>query len=132
MRVGAIPGVRSATFSSMSPMEGPGTSSFASAEDHPEKQTQVSINNVSPDYFETYGTPLLAGRDFSAHDQTGSPVAIINQAAARACFKGENLIGKHIILSHITNTKGDRTYEVVGIVGDAKYNDLQQPPPPTI
>lgn len=132
MRLDAIPGVSSATFSDMSPMEGPGASSLAFAEDHPKKRTEASINYVAPDYFETYGTPFLTGRDFSARDQAGSPVAIINEAAARECFGNENPIGRHITLSHITLTKGERTYEVVGLVRDAKYNDLQQPAPPTI
>jgi predicted permease len=132
IRLDAIPGVSSATFSGVSPMEGPGASSFAFAEDHPEKRTQASINYVAPAYFETYGTPFLAGRDFSARDQSGSPVAIINETAARDCFGNENPIGRHITLSHITSTKGERTYEVVGLVRDAKYNDLQQAAPPTI
>jgi putative ABC transport system permease protein len=132
MRLDVIPGVSSATVSGMSPMEGPGSASFASAEDHPEKQTQVSINSVASDYFETYATPFLAGRDFSARDQAGSPVAIINEAAARDCFGNENPIGRHITLSHVTSTKGEKTFEVIGVVGDAKYNDLQQAAPPTI
>ncbi len=132
MRLNAIPGVSSATFSDMSPMQGPGASSFAFAEGHPEKQIQTSINYVAPDYFQTYGTPFLAGRDFSARDQAGASVAIINEAAARDSFGNENPIGRHITLSHITLTKGDKTFEVVGVVGDAKYNDLQQPAPPTI
>ncbi len=132
MRLDAIPGVSSATFSAVSPMEGPGAASFAFAEDHPEKQTQASINYVAPAYFETYGTPFLAGRDFSARDQAGSPVAIINETTARDCFGNENPIGRHITLSHITLTKGEKTFEVIGVVGDAKYNDLQQVAPPTI
>jgi predicted permease len=132
MRLKTIPGVSSATFSEMSPMEGPGAWSFASADDHPEKTTPVSINYIAPDYFEAYGTPFLAGRDFSARDQASSRVAIINAAAARDCFGNENPIGRHITLSHITLTKGEKTYEVVGVVGDAKYNDLKQPAPPTI
>src|SRR5882757_6348123 len=132
MRLDAIPGVSSATFSAVSPMEGPGASSFVFAEDHPEKRTQAAINYVAPAYFETYGTPFLAGRDFSTRDQAGSPVAIINETTARDCFGNENPIGRHITLSHITLTKGEKTYEVVGVVGDAKYNDLQQPAPPTI
>jgi predicted permease len=132
MRLDAIPGVSSATFSAVSPMEGPGAASFAFAEDHPEKQTQASINYVAPAYFETYGTPFLAGRDFSARDQAGSPVAIINETTARDCFGNENPIGRHITLSHITLTKGEKTFEVIGLVRDAKYNDLQQVAPPTI
>ncbi len=132
MRLNAIPGVSSATFSEMSPMEGPGASSVAFAEGHPEKQAQASINYIVPDYFKTYGTPFLAGRDFSARDQAGSRVAIINEAAARDCFGNENPIGRHITLSHITLTKGEKNYEIIGVVGDAKYNDLKQPAPPTI
>jgi len=132
VRLSAIPGVGSATLSDISPMEGPGAGSFAFAEGHPEKQAQVSINYIAPDYFRTYGTPFLAGRDFSARDEAGSRVAIMNEAAARDCFGNENPIGRHIILSHITQTKEDKTFQVVGVVGDAKYNDLQQPAPPTI
>jgi predicted permease len=128
----AIPGVRSATLSAMTPMQGPGESSFAFAEGHPEAQHGVSINDIAPDYFKTFDTPFLAGRDFSPQDQNGSPVAIINDAAARDCFGHQSPIGRHITLSHVTLTKGEKTYEVVGVVGDAKYNDIQQPDPPTI
>jgi predicted permease len=127
-----IPGVKSATMSSMSPMEGPGASAFGFAEGHPDNQHNVLINNVAPEYFETYGTPLLAGDYFSAEDQGKPLVAILNQAAARDCFGNENPIGKRLTLSNITLTKGEITYEVVGVVGDAKYNELQQPPPPSI
>jgi ABC-type antimicrobial peptide transport system permease subunit len=56
----------------------------------------------------------------------------MNQAAVRDCFGNENPIGKHLTLSHITSTEGEITYEVVGVVRDAKYNDIQQPAPPTV
>jgi putative ABC transport system permease protein len=131
-RLNAVPGVSSATFSEMSPMEGPGAGAIAVAEDHPEKQPEVSINNISADYFKTYGTPFLAGRDFSSRDQSGSRVAILNEAAARACFGDENPIGKRVTLNHITMTKEEKTFEVIGVVADAKYNHLEQPAPPTI
>ncbi|HEY6254082.1 MAG TPA: FtsX-like permease family protein, partial [Candidatus Angelobacter sp.] len=52
--------------------------------------------------------------------------------AVRECFGNESPIGKYLTLSHITLTKGEITYEVVGVVGDAKYNDIQQSAPPTI
>jgi predicted permease len=128
----AIPGVKSAALSTMSPMQGPGASAFAFAQGHSDYQQNVSINDVAPHYFETYDTPLLAGRYFSADDQGKPLVAIMNQVAARDCFGNENPIGKHLTLSHITSTEGEITYEVVGVVGDAKYNDIQQPAPPTV
>ncbi len=132
MRLDAIPGVSSSTFSAISPMEGPGAGSFAFAENHPEKRTQASINYVAPAYFETYRTPFFAGRDFSPRDEAGPPVAIINETTARDCFGDENPIGRHITLDHITMTKGAKTFEVIGVVADAKYNDLQQAAPPTM
>jgi len=130
-----IPGVKSATVSSMSPMQGPGASASAFEQAHPDNRHDVSINNVSPNYFETYGTPILSGRYFSAEDAQDRDkplVAIMNQSAARECFGNEIPIGKHLTLSHITLTKGDITYEVVGVVADAKYNEIQQTAPPTI
>jgi len=131
-KLDAIPGVTSATMSTMSPMQGPGAAASAFENGHPESAHDVLINNVAPSYFETYGTPLLSGRYFSAGDQDQPLVAIMNQAAARDCFGNENPIGKHLTLSHITLTKGEITYEVVGVVENAKYNDIQQPAPPTI
>jgi len=130
-----IPGLKSATLSSMSPMQGPGASASAFEQGHPDNRHNVGINNVSPSYFETYGTSLLSGRYFSAEDAQDEHkplVAIMNQSAARECFGNENPIGKYLTLSHITSTKGEITYEVVGVVGDAKYNDIDQPAPPTI
>lgn len=131
-RLNAIPSVSSAAFSEMSPMEGPGAGAIAVAEDHPERQPEVSLNNISPDYFKTYGTPFLAGRDFTSRDEAGSRVAIINETAARDIFGAENPVGRRFTLNHITMTKEAKTFEVIGVVADAKYNHLEQPAPPTI
>jgi predicted permease len=134
-KIETIPGVQSATVSMVSPMQGPGASASAFEQGHPDNRHNVAINNVSPSYFETYGTPLLSGRYFSAEDAQDKDkplVAIMNQSAARECFGNEIPIGKHLTLSHITRTKGEITYEVIGVVADAKYNDMEQPSPPTI
>jgi predicted permease len=129
----ALPGVRSATLSGTTPMLGAGASSFAAAKGHPENRRVVSINFVAPHYFETYGTPLLAGRDFSFQDEHGPLVAITNQAVARDYFGSINPIGSYLTLDHITGRGNDTpTYEIVGVVSNAKYNDLQQPAPRTI
>ena len=131
-RLETIPGVQAATLSAMSPMQGPGASASAFEPGHPGNAHSVLINNVASNYFETYGTPLLSGRYFSNEEQDQPLVVIMNEAASRVCFGDENPIGKHLTLSHITLTKGELTYQVVGVVADAKYNDMQQPAPPTI
>lgn len=129
----ALPGVRSATFSAMTPMKGTGASSFATAQGRPDLHLPIAINYVGPSYFETYGTPFVAGRDFSFRAEHGPLVAIINQSMAREFFGDRSPIGTHMTLDHIT-LRGDDTptYQIVGVVGDAKYNDLQQAPPRTI
>jgi predicted permease len=129
-KIEAIPGVRSATLSEMTPISGMGASGIATVEGRAENERGVSINGVAPDFFKTYGTPLIAGRDFATQDQGGPPVAIINEAVARDCFGNQNPMGRHITLSHVTLTKGEKTYEVIGVVGNAEYNDIEQVPLP--
>jgi predicted permease len=128
----AVPGVNSATLSGMTPMQGPGASSIATVEGRPDNHSDISVNYVAPNYFKTYGTPLLAGRDFSIQDRDGTPVALINQALARHFFGIADPVGSHVNLSHTTARRDDKSYEVIGVVGDAKYNDIQQPAPRTI
>ncbi|MGC2333093.1 MAG: ABC transporter permease [Candidatus Acidiferrales bacterium] len=129
-KIEAIPGVRSATLSEMTPISGVGASGIATVEGQPENDRGVSINGVAPDFFKTYRTPLVAGRDFTTEDQGGPPVAIINEAVARDCFGNQNPIGRHVTLSHVTLTKGENTYGVIGVVGNAEYNDIEQVPLP--
>jgi hypothetical protein len=87
-------------------------------QDQPGELRYLAENWVGPKYFETFGTPLLLGRDFSFQDAGGPRVAIVNQAMARHYFGGGNPLGKHVMFD------GDPVpYEIVGVVGDAKYID---------
>ena len=130
VRLEAIPGVRSATLSGVTPLSGAGASCFLTVEgfqESPEDRRYVQRNWVAPKYFETFGTPLAAGRDFRFLDQGNSRVAIINQAMARYYFADRNPIGKHV-----TFDGDESSYEIVGVAGDAKYYDLRETPPRTI
>ncbi len=85
----------------------------------PDESDTVGFNVVSPGYFETLGTAILAGRDFSDRDTAVSPkVAIVNESFARYFFRGESPIGRHVTSVRVT-------YEIVGVVRDAKYQDLR-------
>ncbi|HEV2382018.1 MAG TPA: ABC transporter permease [Terriglobia bacterium] len=129
-RLEAIPGVRSATVSGMTPTSGAAAPRFVKVEGHPERSEDrrfVMMNTVAPKYFQTYGTPILAGRDFTLLDQSGPRVAIINQAMARYYVGEFSPIGMHFTFD------GDpKPYQVVGEVGDAKYNDIREAPPRTV
>ena len=123
-RLEAVPGVRSATLCAMSPIQGNGANRAIAVEGYQSKPGEirnVMENWVAPKYFATLGTPLLAGRDFSPDDQGRSRVAIVNQSMARYYFGGRSPIGKHLLFEG-----DDQPYEIVGVVGDAKYYDLRE------
>ena len=89
----------------------------ASQSGEPEK---VAFNVIAPDYFRTLGTPLIAGREFDLRDTpTAPPVAIVNESFARSFFGTDAALGRRV-------TSVGITYEIVGIVRDAKYQDLRE------
>jgi predicted permease len=84
------------------------------------------FNQVGSDYFNTLSTPLLAGRDFSEQDTENSPrVAIVNQQFALQFGKGPNPVGLQIV-REATPHEPERTYEIVGVVKNAKYSSLRE------
>jgi len=78
---------------------------------------------VSPGYLGTVGTRLLAGRDFTWHDEAGAPtVAIVNQTFAREVMRSRNPVGQRFLFG-----KGVPV-EVIGMVEDGKYQTLTESP----
>ena len=68
-----------------------------------------------PGWFDTMGTPLVNGRDFTDADRVGAPlVAIVNEAFVRRYQLGRQPIGRTV---RIGLSKGERRYEIVGVVG---------------
>src|SRR5262249_30745350 len=86
----------------------------------------VRVYPVSPGYFHTLGIPLQSGREFSPADKSGAPrAAIVNEAMAHYYFGDANPIGKHFAWS----TSDPKNIEIVGVVKDAKYDNLRQQTP---
>lgn len=129
----AIPGVRSAAFSVVTPISGTTwqlTVQVDGYKPRSERDSGVYYNFVSPNYFRTLGTPLITGRDFNDRDTATSPkVAIINEAMARKFYAGRNPVG----LTYRTReeNKAWEPIEIVGVVRDAKYRNLRDPVPVT-
>ena len=121
-RMRAIPGVNSAAETLVVPVSHRGWDDNIDIADGPQRQ-DVAFNRVSPGYFDTMETPMLAGRDFTPADTPTSPrVAIVNEAFARKFFAGSNPMGR------IFHDAGDPKtgYEIVGLVKDAKYYGMRQ------
>jgi putative ABC transport system permease protein len=94
----------------------------------------VGRHYISSDYFRTLGIPVIAGRALTAADRAGSPpVAIVNESGARRFWPGQNAIGKHVWFGTTTGPFSDPAHavEIVGVVGDVKYEGAEQPDRPT-
>ena len=138
-RLQSIPGVRSASITACTPLQGCGTGSrFLKAEgfmEQPEQRLRPAIYFVTPRYFETLGIPLLAGRDFSPRDVGHPRVVIISNAVARHYFPGQNPIGRNITVVHDPRPLpfgDDQPYEIIGVAGDVKPFELRDAPFPTM
>jgi predicted permease len=128
-RLAAVPGVQAVGWATDVPLEGASRIDSVALEGYQPTAGQtldITTNAISPDYFRTLGIPLVAGRDFTAHDRLGAPgAAIINEALARAYWRGQNPIGKRI-------KDYGRDFFVVGVVQDHKFVALRTDPPPQI
>jgi len=92
----------------------------------------VYVNLVSPEWFKTYGTKMLAGRDFTAADKRGAPaVAIVNEAFARKFTGGANPMGRRV-REPARPSSPNPEREIVGYVADAVYRSVREPVPATM
>jgi putative ABC transport system permease protein len=125
----AVSGVSSAALSQVTPLGIETWNNVIELPDGPplsRDERLTYFNMVSADWFRTYGTPLLAGRDFSDADSPSSPrVAIVNEAFARRFTGGRNPIGTRVRAQGAIRL-------VVGYVSDAVYESLRAPVPPTL
>jgi predicted permease len=127
-----VPGVQSASSSMIAPLSGSSWDQFAHAEGYAGTSPDDMLtyfNRVSPQYFRSMGIPLLVGRDFNEHDDLHSPnVLIVSESTARHFFGSVNALGKTI---NLDRPGADRTlypYEIIGVVKDAKYAQIDEKP----
>jgi putative ABC transport system permease protein len=146
-RIENTPGVRATAISSEIPLEG-GSNGYIKipGNDNPAfARILVEWNFITPGYFQTYGIPLIRGRNFSAQDledmaetarkidamqKSGANsmppnaglhgVAVINQTMARTFWPGKNALDK------IFNMDGFPV-RVVGVAGDVREWGIREP-----
>lgn len=76
----------------------------------------INGEEISDDYFQTLGVPLLEGRGFTADDREDMhPVAIVNASLARQLFGREDPIGRQI---RVFQAGGAVWHTVVGVAPD--------------
>ena len=129
----AIPGVQSASLATCGLSSG-----CLDSSDVKLRQSGVSVqshvvaqvNTVTPGYFSTVGISLLQGRIFTAGDRENTPgVAVVNQTFVRRFIKSQTIGARVTDFDDLT---GAQSAEIVGIVGDARVNDVREDAPPLI
>ena len=72
--------------------------------------------------------PLVAGRLFGSQDSASSPkVAVVSQQIARTLFPKDSAIGRHY---RIADSSPEDDREIIGVVGDVKFEGVDEPPTP--
>lgn len=121
----AVPGVEAVAVSGTHPLDPGFTNSFEveGREAESEQWPELSIRSVTPGYFEVTGLRLLRGRLLAESDTTsGTPVMVINEAAAARFFAGREPIGARIRFWGTSRT-------VVGVVANEKFQGLTSADP---
>jgi putative ABC transport system permease protein len=98
----------------------------------PGQEPTASYKIVTADFLKAMGTRLVAGRDFTEHDnETGPPVAIISETVAHRYWPHSSPLGSHItVLARVYSGKdsgSSKPLEIVGVAKDVRNEDLWRP-----
>jgi predicted permease len=99
---------------------------------------EVQMNAVTPGFFATLGTRIIAGRDFNEHDsldvalvnqslpvsKNGQRVVIVNEAFVKRYFGGRSPLGAHVAMGARPNAKPDT--EIIGVVENISYRSVRE------
>jgi putative ABC transport system permease protein len=129
-RVRGLPGARAAGLVfPVVPGDGYGGDNGFTIVEHPPLPLGKGIFAIhrwaDPGYFAAIGIPLLRGRTLDENQLPGHATeVVISEAFSRTYFPGEDPIGKHL-----SKSSDKSVYEIVGIVGDTRFEISEQPRP---
>jgi predicted permease len=131
--VAAVPGIEHSAASAITPVSGMMWNDrfeFSELPSLSERERIVNQNFVTPGWFATYETQMVAGRDFNDRDRAGSPsVVVVNEAFVNKYMKGTTPLGRTVV----PTSRPDRPavpLEIVGVVRNAVYRTVREPAPP--
>jgi predicted permease len=127
-RVRAVPGIESASYVRSLPLAGAGRRGFTleGYQPRPGEDTELNLNVVEHQYFETLRVPIVDGRTFNAGDAAGAaPVAIVNDVLAQRYFGGR-AVGRRL-----RDARG-ADMEIVGVVRTGKHRSIHELPLPVV
>ncbi|HXB69707.1 MAG TPA: ADOP family duplicated permease [Candidatus Acidoferrales bacterium] len=130
--VRSLPGVAAVSLAARGLMRGSGVkTSIGLPGTRNTERLNVSINTVAPEYFDTMGMKIVAGRGLQESDGAAQKPAkvVVNQAFVRRFFPKENPVGRHYGTGFNSVIQPD--FEIVGVVSDARYRSVREDFQPT-
>jgi putative ABC transport system permease protein len=131
-RLEAVPAIAAATQVNIGPFSGDGgwdVPIFAAEGQSAERAAanpSLNLESVHPNYFATFGVPLVGGRAFTSADREGAiDVAIVSEDVAARTWPGQDPIGKRVKMG--TPESSDPWRTVVGVAAPTRYRELERP-----
>ncbi|MEX2263775.1 MAG: ABC transporter permease [Bryobacteraceae bacterium] len=125
----ALPGIDTVALADWPLLSGTRAIWSISIDGGPPSADRAYFLNVSPGWIDAMKIPLIDGRDFRAGD-TYPGVAIVNESFAKWYFNGENPLGKSF--EQTEGRLGRVRLQIVGLVRDARYEDMRGPILPVV
>jgi predicted permease len=127
-RIAFLPGVQSVCAADATPLSGSYDHSLVQLQqpgsENGQMEVPIGVHRASPGYLRTLQVPLRAGRWFTEQDVNGAKrVAVINETMTRRYWPGTDPVGQNLDLS-MAIEPGYAPVEIVGVVGDVKYDDM--------
>jgi putative ABC transport system permease protein len=131
-RVESLPGVQSVSITDFMPLSLGYNSNQIMIEGRPQERGVNAPSAMNADvglkYFETIGTPLVAGRDLNEQDQEGKTRSVVvNETFARKFFPGANPIENALGKQFRTSPEG-QPWQIAGVARDGKYWTIGEDP----
>ena len=128
-----LPGVERAAASAWTPLTGGGNFSVTIEGDRSETQRAVIANFITPGWFQTYGTRIVAGRDLDASDiASAPPVLLVNEAFVRHYIRDRSALGVGVGRSTIVGVARDAIFRSGRITAGPASIALRDEIPPMI
>lgn len=134
-RLESIPGVTAATPIVIPPLLGTSVWHWrfdkeGQTESEAAANPTIPIETAGPEFFKTFGVPIIRGRAFTDADRQHAPgVVIVSEGVARRFWPGENPIGKRIRTENIPDEGGEHWRTVVGVAPDTHLRSLREASP---
>jgi predicted permease len=130
----SLPGVVSVSRSGVALLSNEGMAAPIVSNDHPGLEVRAHGLPMSSDFLTTMGIPLREGRIFDdeeterARGKNDPTQVVVNETLVRQLFGFRDPLGKYF---HLGSASGP-TFEIIGVVGDAKYGNVRDTIWPTV